>query len=211
MDKRFTGFIKIKRECTDRPLTTEFDMIFSFQMESTEKDTAKIVSINPYQIKKLLKKGSRLSILFPERDSLYVKDAVVVNEGEDHITVQFIQSGSTEEKRRFYRFHFCCEDLGHFNVKKENRLLTDTGCIYEISESGMGIYLIFVGDNIKKGDILEVESQQENLLFKIEVVHIESKDMYNVVGGRVIDSNVNLINYIIRKYIKVSEKIIFEG
>ncbi|SNZ08142.1 hypothetical protein SAMN06265182_1180 [Persephonella hydrogeniphila] len=206
---RYSGEIEIERYCHKFGLDMVFNLVFSGTVESVDKDLFRMHSINPYQVTRIFKKKKEFTLFLTQNHTVYNVKCTVKKTEEDGIIFYPEKSSIDEEKRRFHRFYFCCKDLGDFSIQKNNSVLCENACVYELSRSGMGILNPCI-DSVKKGDLITVKSEDDSLEATVEVIHAENRGRYDFIGGRVKNSNQNLINYIIKKYIKVSEEIINE-
>ncbi|WP_457626189.1 hypothetical protein [Persephonella sp.] len=206
---RYSGEISIERYCHKFGIDLVFNLIFSGAVESINNNLYRIHSINPYQITRVFKKKKEFILFLTKDHTVYNVRCTVKDAENSSITFYAEKSSVDEEKRKFHRFYFCCKDLGDFGIYKNGNELCENACVYELSRSGMGILNPCL-DSVKKGEIITVKSKEEDLEVDMEVVHVENKGRYDFLGGKLKSSNQNLINYIIKKYIKVSEEIINE-
>jgi len=207
--RRYSGEIKIKRLCERLGIDMDFSLVFSGIVDSQEKNLYIISSINPSSVLKILKKVDRFKLFINEETTAYNLEAVVKDISVGKVIFQIEKSAVIKEKRRFHRFYFCCKDLGNFILQKDNKIICDDACVYELSRSGLGIINLHL-NSVKVGDRIKVKNNKEQLEVDVEILHVRKRNGYEVLGGKVIKTNLNLINYIIKQYIKVSKKIIDE-
>ncbi|WP_457642970.1 hypothetical protein [Persephonella sp.] len=208
--RRYSGQITVERYCDRFGIDMEFDIVFSAHLKDAQDSKILLTEINPYQIQKILEKRKRFQ-LFANRDNQgYVINASVEKVDGDAVYAVVEKSNIYRDKRRFHRFHFCCRDLGLFEIIKNGSSVCTTACIFELSRSGTGIISPCI-DSVSQGDIITVKGKDDRLQIKLKVLHIKNAGRYQILGGEIKEANINLINYIIKKYIKVSEEIILAG
>ncbi|WP_456383968.1 hypothetical protein [Persephonella sp.] len=207
--RRYTGQITVKRFCDKFGINMDFDIIFSGNVSPVDTDRIEITRINPYQIKGILEKEKKFQLYITRENQTYVASASVESVSDRSIIAKIEKSGIYRDKRRFHRFHFCCRDLGDFVLEKNGKILCDTACVYELSRSGLGIINPCM-DSIGEGDVITVINPSDGLSIELKILHIKNEGRFQVLGGEIISSNLNLINYVIKKYIKVSEELILK-
>ncbi|WP_293448179.1 hypothetical protein [Persephonella sp.] len=205
--RRYSGEIKIKRFCHKFGIDMDFSLVFSGVVDNAGVDQFLLHSINPSQMIKIFKDNSSFYLFINKNTTAYNLQAVVKEVSEGKVLFQVEEQSVSEEKRRFHRFYFCCKDLGDFIIQKEGKTVCDNVCIFELSRSGLGLINPCVG-LLKVGDTVVIKNEEQNFEVEFEVHRISKKKGYEFMGGKVKKANINLINYIIRKYIKVSEEII---
>ena len=207
--KRYTGEIKIKRFCERYGIDMDFSLIFSGVVSISREYGFALHSINPSPVLKIFKKMDSFTLFVNSDTTAYNLKAVVRDLSEGKLIFQIEEPTVEREKRRFHRFYFCCKDLGNFFLEKDNSFICDNVCIFELSRSGLGILNPCIG-SLKVGDRVAVKNENQNFEVELEILHVSNKEGYEFLGGKIVKTKLNLINYIIRKYIKVSEKIINE-
>ncbi len=207
--KRYSGEIKIKRLCEIYGDYMDFSLVFSGIVNISKENQLILHSINPLPVLKLFKKMDKFKLFLNSENTAYNLEAYVKDILEDKIVFKVGEPAIIKEKRRFHRFYFCCRDLGKFILEKDNIIMSEDACVFELSRSGLGIINPLNG-SLNIGDRVKVKNQEEKLEVELEILHIEKNGKTEVLGGKIIKTNLNLINYIIRKYIKVSEKIIYK-
>ena len=205
--KRYSGDITIERFCEKFGINMNFDLIFSGFIEALSDSEIKVSSINPQQVKKIFSEKKDFSLYISNKKETFVAKGFIIEFEKDYLIAKIEKTNLYLDKRRFHRFHFCCKDLGDFIIEKNNNIISESACIYEISRTGLGV-LNPVIDSILAGDIIELSNNVDNIVFKMKVLHVKKAGKYDILGGEIIESNKNLINYIITKYIKVSEELI---
>ncbi|WP_456464470.1 hypothetical protein [Persephonella sp.] len=208
--KRYSGEIKIKRFCEKYGIDMDFSLVFSGIVNISDENVFILHSINPSPILKFFKKENRFTLFLNSDTTAYNLKALVKDISERKLIFQAEEPTPIEEKRRFHRFYFCCKDLGSFIIEKDDRIMCEGACVFELSRSGLGVINSCIG-SLKVGDRITVKNTDEDFKVEIEILHLGKREGYEFLGGKITKTNLNLINYIIRKYIKVSEKIINEA
>ncbi|WP_456401258.1 hypothetical protein [Persephonella sp.] len=206
-EKRYLGEIELYRQCDKGGGEQEFRIPFSFEVEDIRDGEIRIKDINPYQINKILPYIKKFKLFFRDKGSVYVVTGNVEKVENDRYYVSLDSGSLYKEKRKFHRFSFCCEDLERFRIRKDDRIFSENACIMEISRTGMKIFTKLHG-NLSDCEVCSVESVETDNKFDIRVVEvIEDKNGY-VVRAEILDTNINLISYVINGYIKIAEKIL---
>ncbi len=205
--RRYSGEIKIKRFCHKFGIDMDFSLVFSGVVSAVGEDHFLLHSVNPSQMIKIFKDHSSFFLFINKNTTAYNLQAVVKEVSEGKVLFQVEEHSVSKEKRRFHRFYFCCRDLGDFIIQKEGKTVCDNVCIFELSRSGLGVINPCVG-LLKVGDTVIIKNEEQKFEVELEIHRINKKKGYEFIGGKIKKANLNLINYIIRKYIKVSEEII---
>ncbi|WP_457641143.1 PilZ domain-containing protein [Persephonella sp.] len=208
--KRYLGELEKKRVCEKPYKKINFKMLFSFEVQDIMDDKIKICKINPYQLNSIMHFLKNFKIYINECDIVYIVNASIIEGKDDIYLVHLDKKSRYVEKRKFHRFNFCCEDLGKFKIIKNNQVISGDACIVEISRTGLKI-LTRLHRTLHKKDILTVESISGNTKFEIEVVNVTEEDRYHILRVKIIETNINLVNYIIDGYVRTAEKLILKG
>ncbi len=208
--KRYTSVFPLETICKKLGVKITFDYVFSGVYEEIAPQTLILTEINPYRTLKILQPGRELYIYINYKEKNYIAKGVVKKIEDHRVILEFNKNNIDNDKRQFYRFHFCCEDLGEFVLLRNSTVITNEVCIYEISKTGVGLY-IPAGVSLEVGDTYYLFNKESNIKLDIEVVHFKNIGKFNVVGNKILETNVNLLKYILQEYIKVSEKIVFKG
>ena len=206
-EKRVSGEIFIKRFCDKFGTDMNFSLVFSANVEVTGTDTIKLTNINPYHLYKIFPQVEEVFIFVKYNSTPYVINAKIKKIDKDRIYAEIRNEEIHKDKRRFHRFHFCCRDLGEFSIEKGGNIITKSACIQELSRGGVGILNPEI-DSVKEGDTIRLENFEDELSLEVKILYRKPKGKFDILGGEIINSNKNLINYVIKKYIKVSKDLI---
>ncbi len=205
--KRHISVLPIEIQCKRLNTQMTFDYIFSGIYEETSPDILTLQEINPYRTLSILAPGKEIQVYIRFGDSSYITKGKVKEIKGDKVILEVNQNNISDDKRQFYRFHFCCEDLGVFSLVENSTVISKEICIYELSKTGIGLY-VPTDVSLKVGSTYNLVEKKKNINFTIQVIHVKNAGRFNIVGNKIKKSNINLLKYILQEYIKVSEKLI---
>ncbi|NPA12843.1 MAG: hypothetical protein GXO45_02525 [Aquificae bacterium] len=205
--RRYSGEITLGRYCDKLGIDMDFDLVFSGFVEEAGEGNIQITKVNPYKIHTVFKEGLEFKLFIPQEKDNYIAHCNVLKVDKDKIVATVGKPYMIKDKRRFHRFSFCCKDLGSFSLYKNGRLVCEDVCINEIGRAGVRILNPCVGA-VNKGDTVQVVNQDIEITCKI--LHSQNNSGVQILGAEITETNTNLINYIINKYIKVAEEIIYK-
>ncbi|WP_029521978.1 hypothetical protein [Persephonella sp. KM09-Lau-8] len=206
-EKRVSGEIFVKRFCEKFGIDMNFSLVFSANVEITGTNIIKLTNINPYHLYRIFPQVKELFMFVKYNSTPYVITVRIKKVDTDHILAEIKNEEIYKDKRRFHRFYFCCKDIGDFSIEKNGKIITKSACIQELSRGGAGILNPEI-NTVKEGDIIRLENFEDELSLEVKILYRKPKGKFDILGGEIINSNKNLINYVIKKYIKVSKDLI---
>ncbi|ADU96129.1 PilZ domain-containing protein [Thermovibrio ammonificans] len=196
MGRRSDGVVYYKVRCPGgREITVP--ILFSFKGEESEEGVV-ATSFSPPGIVEILKK--RQFFLIKEnsrRRTVLVKGKVKWCKGNSCLFQ--LDEEVIEEKRFYERFVFCPEELGEFELHLKNGERIPVK-VLDISMSGIKLLVERYGEKVSAGETLLLT--QETRFLTVKVVRVEREKRGAVVGCKIVNTNFNLIGFIINRYIE---------
>ncbi len=192
--KRFNGYFDFDARCPFGEGFSYFKIpiLFSFKVKSVEGGVIGATGLNPIMVDRLMADGQ---IVFLYGIDFRRRFLATVNL-EDGVT--FSLREEFEDRRRDFRYKFCPEFAGPFELYRGNDLISRNVFLESLSFSGLSSLLLTDSADVRKEDVLRFTRGKDE--FHIRVLSVEQKYGVTLIRAVITESNVNIFDFNLKLY-----------
>ncbi len=209
---RYDGIFYLPHKCAGGINEVLIPIFFSFRAKRVEDENLVVADrFSPPGVEDIVL-GKEIFLL---REITTAGEVVLVKssierDNEGNILVKVNPKERILENRSFDRYAFCPEELGEFQVfKDEKEEPIGSAYITDISLSGAEFFSSTVPfSSINVGDVIVVKQKVKQM--KLELVRKRENKARHVIyfAGKIVETNFNLMNYLMTNYVRVIKNIL---
>ncbi|SMP15746.1 hypothetical protein SAMN06265339_1412 [Desulfurobacterium pacificum] len=208
--KRYDGIYYYPFRCKGSVNSVNIPIFFSFRVKHIENNSIIADRFSPPGVESVLS-GKEIFLLkeITDNGDIILLKATVIEFSKGKAKIEVNTKEKFKENRSFDRYSFCPEHLGPFEILSTRKERLGDAYINNLSLSGAELFTLTIPSSlINVGDTLLIS--QDNRMIKLQVLRKRENEARHILffAGKIIETNFNLMSYLIHNYIKVVKAIL---